>query len=290
MKIAWIIYHDYGQYLQAHENEDFILLEKLKNLGYDIVPCFWTDERDWNVFDVVLIKSPWDYFLYPEAFQLWLDTLQKANINVLNPVEIIRWNHHKKYLTEIADKGFSVPWCEWIPQKGKAALEVYFEQWNTDTLVVKPCISAGAHDTFVVKRQDIIFQQQQWPILLNKADMLVQIFVPEIASSGEISLLFFGGKYSHAIQKTAKNGDFRVQFHYGGASTVFYPEADVIQKAEAIVAQFAADCLYARVDGIQTKDDFLLMELELIEPFYFLKDVQDADENYLSALQEKLNQ
>lgn len=290
MKIAWIIYHDYGQYLQAHENEDFILLEKIKNIGYDIVPCFWTDKRDWNIFDVVIIKSPWDYFLAPEAFNQWLNTLQKANIQVLNPVEIIRWNLHKKYLTEIAEKGFSVPACEWTPKGSMVSLQHYFELWNTNTLVVKPCVSAGAHDTFVVRKSDSEFQLQQWPILQQKADMLIQIFVPEIASSGEISLLFFGGKYSHAIHKTVKNGDFRVQFHHGGASEIAFPKEEIIEKAEAIVAEFAADCLYARVDGIQTKDDFLLMELELIEPFYFLKDAPEAYGNYLMALQEKLNQ
>jgi hypothetical protein len=83
-------------------------------------------------------------------------------------------------------------------------------------------------------------------------------------------MIFFNGKFSHAVVKKPKDGDFRVQRQYGGKYELFTPGNDLLATAEKIIAQVPQQLLYARVDGVMIKNDFHLMELELIEPdLYF---------------------
>ena len=45
--------------------------------------------------------------------------------------------------------------------------------------------------------------------IVGSSDVLIQEFVPEILELGEFSLLYFNGKYSHALRKFNTSGDFR---------------------------------------------------------------------------------
>ncbi|MET0570812.1 MAG: hypothetical protein ABWZ79_05265 [Pedobacter agri] len=54
--------------------------------------------------------------------------------------------------------------------------------------------------------------------------------------------------------------------------------------AAKYVDLFAKSCLYARVDGTFVNGKFLLMELELIEPFLFLNTDPENYERYYHAL------
>ncbi len=104
--------------------------------------------------------------------------------------------------------------------------------------------------------------------------MLVQPFLPEVVAEGEWSLLFFGGRYSHAVVKRTRPGDFRVQTQHGGTYTPAEPPPPLIAEAQAVLAAAgAADELYARVDGIVRGGRFALMELEVTEPALFFDPV-----------------
>ncbi|RZK54982.1 MAG: hypothetical protein EOO91_14965 [Pedobacter sp.] len=115
-------------------------------------------------------------------------------------------------------------------------------------------------------------------------DFIVQPFLTEIEENGEWSFIFFGGKFSHALLKKAADGDFRVQATFGGTVHPQQPAKELLTTAQKYVDQFAKDCLYARVDGAIVNNEFLLMELELIEPFLFLDTEEKALENYYEAL------
>ena len=98
---------------------------------------------------------------------------------------------------------------------------------------------------------------------------MIQPFLTEVPNHGEWSLVFIGGQYSHSVLKRAAPGDFRVQWQYGGTATSAEPHPEVLKAATKIIGSLEqAD--YARVDGIVCGDDFVLMELELIEPVLFL--------------------
>jgi len=126
---------------------------------------------------------------------------------------------------------------------------------------------------------------QQLGSLVKEEEFIIQPFLKEIEEDGEWSFLFFGGKFSHALLKKAKAGDFRVQPIFGGSVHPQNPTPALLEIAQQYIDQFATDCLYARVDGVLVNGHFLLMELELIEPFLFLDTHGQSFENYYQAIQ-----
>jgi hypothetical protein len=122
---------------------------------------------------------------------------------------------------------------------------------------------------------------------VEHGDYIVQPLMKEV-QAGEWSHIFFNGVHSHTILKKPAAGDFRVQQIYGGTIEPVVPGQQAIAHASAYVARFAKDSLYARVDGLMVNGGFLLMELELIEPFLYLSYEENAVENYYRALAERL--
>lgn len=120
----------------------------------------------------------------------------------------------------------------------------------------------------------------------------MQPYLPEVASDGEWSLLFFDGEYSHAVIKRPKAGDYRVQSDYGGVALAAEPDAGLLASArrvlEAAAAVGHADVAYARIDGVISQGRFLLMELEMIEPFLHLGNRADASERFAANVFKRL--
>jgi glutathione synthase/RimK-type ligase-like ATP-grasp enzyme len=285
MKIAFVVFDNYGKYLNPGDNEDLVLAELLKNDGHQLQLCDWKDANiNWAAFDVVIIKSPWDYFNHKLAFKAWLEQLESLKVKVLNPIAILKKNIDKHYLKEIAVAGFNIPESYFTSLGETIDFEKFFERWNTKKIIVKPCISGGAHHTFSLKMDDIESFIPTWKTLSAEEEFLIQPFIPEIQTKGEWSLIYFGGKFSHAVLKTTAPGDYRVQFHFGGNSILANPSENTLTTAQQLVNIFAKNCLYARVDGIETSNGFQLMELELTEPLLFLKDYPEGYQNYLEAL------
>ena len=108
-------------------------------------------------------------------------------------------------------------------------------------------------------------------------------YLTEVPNHGEWSLIFIGGEYSHSVLKRAAPGEFRVQWEYGGTATSARPISAMLQAAKKIVASLDEPAEYARVDGILCRDEFVLMELELIEPVLFLR-LQSAADRFVEAI------
>ena len=122
-------------------------------------------------------------------------------------------------------------------------------------------------------------------------DCLVQPFVPELLSEGEWSLLFFGGRYSHAVLKRPARGDFRVQEEFGGLALGGrgLPRRSSRRRSRALEAA-GQDTLYARVDGVVRAGRLEVMELELVEPSLYLEPCPGAAERFADALIERLGE
>lgn len=284
MKIALVSYKKQEKFAQGVTNdEDTELLNFLTGKGLDVVPVIWNDNHvDWSTFNVAVIKSPWDYHNHLTEFLTWLNTLEKLSIKVLNPVEIIQWNSHKKYLRDIAQNGLPVIAAEFL-DKGSDFDDRFFEMFGTDKLVVKPCVSAGAQNTLTVDKNNLKERTEEIQQLLKAEDYIVQPFVEEI-KNGEWSFLFFNGQYSHCSLKTPKKDDFRVQHYHGGSISYPTPDPLHIEQAGAYLKTLPQSTLYARVDGVLINNSFTLMELELIEPYLFLNGDRNLLENYYRAL------
>jgi glutathione synthase/RimK-type ligase-like ATP-grasp enzyme len=243
---------------------------------------------DWSRFTHVLIKSTWDYFDYYPEFLVWLDKLEALGTSVLNPVATLRWNSSKNYLLELKAKGYPCVAGQILPKGTATTLESLHDALGFETLVVKPLVSGGAKNTLKITRGAGKELEDKIASLLQEEDFLVQPYIPEIVAVGEYSLIFFNGVFSHAVLKSPAVDDFRVQHYYGGTIQEITPDSKMLASAEVLVADFAKNSLYARVDGVLIDGVFHLMELELIEPYLFLGLSEKAIPNYKAALQKRL--
>ncbi|RDC62568.1 ATP-grasp domain-containing protein [Adhaeribacter pallidiroseus] len=288
-KIALITYQDQGKYTSTVEDEDTVLFNFLKNKGLDLTFEVWNNpEVNWDNYHLLILKSPWDYFDYIIDFREWLDAIEQKNIPMLNPLKTVRWNTDKHYLREIEAAGFTITPTLWIEPGEAFKLEQIFRHYGTNQIIIKPCVSGGAKNTFAISRENAEEQAIKLNALFAQESFLAQPFLPEVQTQGEWSFIFFKGRFSHCLLKTPQPGDFRVQHYLGGSIFPTEPPAHLLVEASGIVQQFAADCLYARVDGLEVNGAFMLMELELIEPFLFLFTHNASLDNYYQALEQLL--
>jgi hypothetical protein len=289
LHVAIATYVSTGAYDTNTVDEDALLSNLLEELGISYELLAWSDpDVDWSRFTHVLIKSTWDYFDYYPEFLVWLDKLEALETSVLNPVATLRWNSSKNYLLELKAKGYPCVAGQILPKGTVTTLEALHDALGFETLVVKPLVSGGAKNTLKITRGAGKELEDKIASLLQEEDFLVQPYIPEIVAVGEYSLIFFNGVFSHAVLKSPAVDDFRVQHYYGGTIQEITPDSKMLASAQVLVADFAKDSLYARVDGVVIDGVFHLMELELIEPYLFLGLSEKAIPNYKAALQKRL--
>jgi glutathione synthase/RimK-type ligase-like ATP-grasp enzyme len=153
-----------------------------------------------------------------------------------------------------------------------------------DEAILKPSISGGSFRTHRFAADDARVLQAELDGITRTSGALLQPFLPEVASEGEWSLVFFDGEPSHAVVKTPKAADFRVQTQYGATFRAVAPPPSLWATAQAILGRLPAAPLYARIDGVRRGDDFLLMEVEVIEPYLFMPQAPDAPARFVRVL------
>lgn len=289
LHVAIATYVSTGAYDANTVDEDALLSQLLEEMDISHELLAWSDpDVDWSRFTHILIKSTWDYFDYYPEFLAWLDKLEALGTSVLNPVATLRWNSSKNYLLELKAKGYPCVAGKILPKGTAATLKSLHEALGFETMVVKPLVSGGAKNTLKITRGAGKELEDKIASLLQEEDFLVQPYIPEIVAVGEYSLIFFNGVFSHAVLKSPAVDDFRVQHYYGGTIQEITPDSKMLASAQALVASFAKDSLYARVDGVVIDGVFHLMELELIEPYLFLGLSEKAIPNYKAALSKRL--
>lgn len=266
-------------------DDDAPLVAGLAARGVAAETVLWDEERDWGRYAAVLLRSVWDYYQRPAEFLPWLDGLERKRVPLWNPVDLVRWNSDKRYLRDLEARGIPIPPTLWIEptEAPEAALERVLATGWTD-LVVKPTISGGAWRTRRLRRAEVAGEAAFLREVLSASAAMVQPFLPEILRDGEVSLLFFGGEFSHAVRKRPRTGDYRVQWSHGGTQASFEPSADLVAQAGTVLDAAPSPGLYARVDGILQGERLVLMELEQIEPYLFLAEGPGAAERFVTAL------
>ncbi len=250
--------------------DDQLLIGPLRDRGIEVVPWIWDDPAPAPVVNAVVHRSCWDYHQKTEAFRAWLDVLAASGLPSFNSPSLTAWNLDKRYLGDLAARGVSIPATIWLPRGEPVDLAAVLRAHDLDEVVIKPQISLSAFATFRASRADTASAQAQLDTLLCDRAMMVQAFLPEITTSGELSFIFFGGEPSHTVRKVPRAGDFRVQHDHGGSRTLV--TATLTQTAEAarVLTAAAEPLLFARVDMVETPRGLVLMELEAIDPELFL--------------------
>ena len=266
--------------------DDRLLLDPLAQHGIQAHPAIWNDpNQDWSACAAVVIRSCWDYHLQPHKFLAWIQQLESANIPIFNPAPLLRWNANKSYLRDLDSRGVPIVPTFWPEEENRSpvTLSEKLRDLGWRQAVLKPRISATAYRTQLVTRDDATTAQPLFDELRRGHGAMLQKFMPSITTEGEWSLIFFAGKFSHAVIKQPKSGDFRVQNDFGGTARLADPPPHVL--ASAIRTIEAVDpTVYARVDGVVDQGHFLLKELELIEPALFLADHPQAPTRFAAAI------
>lgn len=269
--------------------DDALVADALRALGVGVTALPW--DAPWPADvprDAVVLRSTWDYFERIDAFRAWLDALDAAGVPAINDTATVRRNLDKTYLRDLAATGLSVVETAW-PAPGGRLADVLAEHGWTDA-VVKPSISGGAYETRRLTSAVTDADEAWFAALRERVDVLVQPFREDVVTRGEVSLLYFGGAFSHAVVKRARPGEYRIQFKFGGTATpIEAPERLVGAGRDVLAAVGGLETAYARVDGLVRADGGLdLMEVELIEPVLYLESVPEAAARAARAIADRL--
>lgn len=272
--VAFVTYHGLPE-LNADDRRAAAALDEL---GVRTDAVCWDDPCvDWASYGAVVLRSTWDYHHRIDEFHAWIDRMDAMGARLWNPPAVLRWNTDKHYLARLSHPHLRPPPTAILERGSAVDLRALLEARGWDEAVMKPAISADGFSAERTSRADAAANQRVIDAMLARGDVVVQQLVPEIRTHGEISLMFFGGVYSHAVSKRPQAGEFRVQERLGGMISRTDSPPTLIDHAHALLESCAPGCLYARVDVVVTDERFVLMELELLEPsLYFEHDPPSA--------------
>ncbi len=245
--------------------EDFLLLKALESAGFTVSRVSWSSKIvNWEHFDYAIFRTTWDYFERLDEFLVWLHDCSKK-VKFLNNFDLIKWNLDKNYLKDFNSIGI-VP-SLFVKKKTTITLADVFQEKGWDKIVIKPTISAAAWNTHLITKKNTDKMEIIFNRLNTNFEMIIQQFQENVLSFGEISMVVFGGRFSHAVLKKGKKNDFRVQDDFGGSVSLYNATKKEIAFAEKVVSGCFCQPIYARVDVLYDNEkNLVLSELELIEP------------------------
>src|SRR6478672_12165789 len=183
--------------LGTDDDEEF-LLPALRAAEADPVVVVWDDPAvDWATFDVVVLRSTWDYTMRRDEFLAWV-TATDAVTRLRNRPDVVRWNSDKIYLRELAGYGLPVVPTEFFTPGDRLAVP------TGAPFVVKPTVSAGSRNTarYAPDERDVAVGHAR-RLLDQGRTVMVQPYVASVDERGETALVFVAGRYSHAVVKEA---------------------------------------------------------------------------------------
>lgn len=276
--------------LDGFVSYDHLAVQPLKELQHEVQFVSWRKDIDWNQFDMVIIRTTWDYQNDLKSFLKVLQNIDNSKARLQNSLELVKWNIEKNYLKELEEKGDQiVPSLIQHEKPGKSDLRNYFDHFHTDEVIIKPTVSANADHTYWLKREAIDEHIDLLKKTFKNRTFIVQPFIKNIITEGEYSLFFFDGQYSHCILKTPKQNDFRVQEEHGGIIKAVKPDEKLLREGKEAMRSLPDLPLYARVDFVRDeKDNFLIMEIELIEPSLYFSFDSKSPKKFAQAVDNRL--
>lgn len=261
------------------------LIHAFDKRGILAIPVIWNRPSiDWSEFDAVIIRNTWDYHQRPEVFLAWLNQLETLNMPVINPPALIRWNMDKRYLQALSKvRIMPTVFCD----DDSAILADILQAQGWEKAVVKPVISASGENTWQLRIDSANEFQHNFEKIVSPLGAMIQPFMPQIAD-GEWSFVFFEGEYSHTVLKVPAENNMFTHEERGARLNLVEPSQPLIEQAQAVIdtAKQLTGIMpsYARVDGILDADDFVLMELECIEPELYFSRCEGASERFVDVI------
>ena len=270
--------------------DDAPLLGALAERGAHAQAAVWDDpEVDWASFDLVVVRSTWDYMDRLGEFIAWAERVSEVS-TLANPVEVLRWNTDKLYLRDLAARGIGVVPTKYLfPDEHNEGRKIHARIPGRAEFVVKPTVSAGSKDTARFRSGDV--DDRGAAVRLTRAmlsagrSVMIQPYLKAIDEVGETALMYVGGLYSHAARKGAILTEYGAPLDEPLMAEEMSPrEPSAAERAvgDAVIAALpelvpgadpsAFPLLYARVD-VLTDDEGnpLVLEIEVTEPSMFLR-------------------
>lgn len=269
--------------------------------GIDLVHAGWEDPTvEWDSFDLVVVRSAWNYVDRLAEFREWLHTHRSLR-TICNPADLIEWNLDKSYLAELAGSGLSV-----IPTtyaSSEAELADALAGVDAPQLIVKPSISAGSRMTGRFALGSSGARELGRRILEAGLTVMIQPFATSVDRIGEIGTVLFDGSISHTFRKAPlldEEGAFR-----GGAyreeitpAELSDDERRLLLDTNEVVERVARGrgwiapeehLLYARYDLVTLENGSpALLEAELFEPSLFLMVDAGSPDRFIDAVRARL--
>lgn len=261
--------------------DDQMLMGALQRRGAEAFPLVWSSlEAHETSPDLCVIRNTWDYYLRPTEFLAWAEGMA-ARTKLLNPFTLVRWNHHKGYLLELAARQLPVVPTILVKRGKELNVAALASAAAWTDIVVKPAISAGAYLTGRFRADDPAAQAHLQD-LVRDADALVQPYLPSVEAYGERSFLFIDGELTHAVRRTqALTEGVGIERTMDRVT----PTEEERRIALAVMAALPVSPLYGRVDlAPDAEGRPLLMEVEVIEPRLFLQECPEAMERFADAI------
>lgn len=273
---------------------DMAPLERaLGERGLAAEEAVWDDAAvDWRRFDLVLLRSTWDYFARRDAFLAWARAVAAAT-RLANPLSVLSWNTDKHYLRDLAVAGVpTVPTYFLEPGDQPAG----GEPPDLGDCIVKPAVSAGSNDTARYRAGERGAATAHAARLLAAGrPVMLQPYQAAVDAQGETALVFFAGRFSHAVRKAAifagrpemVGGLFaREEIAAREPSTEERRVAEAALAVGAAHADSSRALLYGRVDLVPRVDGSPgVLELELCEPSVFLDHAPGAAPRFAAAIE-----
>lgn len=272
-------------YIQNILLEQELLKSAFEAQGLKVDITYWDNPSyEWQQTKSVIFRTVWDYFERFNEFWEWLEQV-KTKTRLINSYELIKWNIDKHYLRDLKNNDIQVVPTYFADRRNNISLQEIANLNDWKHIVIKPAISASAFNTYKITNDEIEQKEQLFHELLQTHDMLVQPFFPTISELGEASLMVFGGKFTHAILKKAKAGDFRVQDDFGGTVHDYNPTQEEIKFAEKVFQSCTSLPIYGRVDIVWDSNKHIyLSELEIIEPELWIRNRPESANKIAEAV------
>ncbi len=258
---------------------DRLLVEPFGAAGWEVRELPWSEPAvDWSRFDAVIVRSTWDYQNHLEPFLQTLERIE-SQTRLFNSLAICRWNSNKRYLRDLEGRGVPIVPSRWLERLDSRQIEEGFAAFQDQRLVVKPLVGANSDNAFVLEAGNAGGWEEATAVFRDQP-LIMQPFLPGICDEGEYSLFYFGGEFSHAIRKRPAAGDFRVQEEHGGQIASWEASPSLRAAADHALAALGETLLYARVDLVRHGGEWLLMEVELIEPSLYFEQCPGSPEHF----------
>ena len=284
-RCAYLTMDDFGDFVSDAD----LSFAPMAELGWEVEMVPWRSDADWDSYGLVYICTPWDYQDDVDAFIEVLERIENSSATLVNCLELVHWNLEKNYLRDLEARGAAIVPSLFHDGFDSADLARWFAAHRTDKVVVKPLVGANADHVTVLEQPIAPATVEALDATYASRPFFVQPFMEAVLTEGEYSTFFFNGDYSHAILKKPGVGDFRTQEEHGAEILSVDAPQSLIDTAHDVVAMVEPLPVYVRADFVRDDaGDFLVMELELIEPSLYLRTDPASAARFAHALTSSL--